>query len=127
MRYMVILLICLNLQAHSLKVFTSTKDDTLFVKAYFSTASACMDCDVNITTLDNKNIYKKTDKDGKLTIPLSLKPVKITVNASLGHKKTVDIKHNFTTKSPYPFWLRLLFGFILIGLFFYFFRLLKKR
>ncbi len=127
MRYIILLILSITLHAHSLKVFTSSDEENLYVKAYYSSSSPCRNCDVSITTFSNQTIHKKTDNKGKLTIPLSLKPVKILVDGALGHQKSVDIKHNFTSEDKYPFWLKMVFAFLCMGAFFTLFWFMKRR
>ncbi len=127
MRYILILFLAFNLYAHSLKVFTSTDEKNLYIKSYYSASSACRNCKVTITTFENKTINKKTDDKGKLTIPLSLKPIKILVDGALGHQKSVDIEHNFSEDDKYPFWLKMIFAFGGMGVFFTLFWLFKRK
>lgn len=127
MRYLILFIIFLNLQAHNLKVFTKEGKDFFELKAYYSSSSVCKNCDVNITTKDNTIIKKKTNKNGIVNIPKDLKPTKIVVDGFLGHLKVVEFKDNFTSKSTFPFLLKMLFASIFLGLFFYILRIVKKR
>ncbi len=125
-----ILLTSVFLNAHSLKIFSSEDAEFLSIKAYFSASSPCRDCNVSVDTYDKKVLNFKTNDKGIAKIPLDKNPIKVTVNAGLGHKNSIEITPNEKNqKKPYvlPFWLKILFGLSCIALFFWIISFIKKR
>ncbi len=119
----ILVLLNLSLYSHSLKIFTTKEADFISVKSYFSASSPCKDCEVVVKGL-NGDFTCKTDNKGMAKIPLKINPTNITVNASLGHKNSIQITpyKQEIQKKEYPFWLKILFG---LGVIFVFFGALK--
>lgn len=129
MRVFFLLFLSMSLFAHNLKIFVKQDEKILHVKSYFSTSSPCIECNVSVKTHDGKMFYFKTNKLGQIDIKKSLNPMQITVDASLGHKNSINIKEKFVSQStdlPYPFWLRILVSLGLILAFFSALRYFKK-
>lgn len=129
MRVFVALLLPLFLFSHALKVFTATQENHIKVKSYFSASSPCRECKVLVITNDKKELEFKTDQKGEVLIPLHVKPISITVDGGLGHKKTtiLDLVYKDKTIQEQPTWIK---AFLVIGFFIFFFaglRWIKRK
>lgn len=117
----IFLFLVIALSAHNLKIFTSKDKDSLHVKAYFSVKSPCIECNVSVKRYDGETFTCTTDKNGEATIPLDINPIKVTVNAGLGHKNSLKIIPNLkneSTTSSTPFYLKLILALFCIIAFF---------
>lgn len=131
MRIFLILFLAINLHSHSLKIFTKKDNEFLHVKAYFSASSPCIDCNITALRFDKKEPFTcKSDQNGNAKIPLNINPIKIIVNADLGHKNSLTLKPNLANQNsnlPIPFWAKILIALVSIFSFFAGLRLVKKR
>lgn len=118
MKLFLSLLIPFFLYGHSLKLFVKEENKDLLIKTYFNASSPCMQCNVIVQTKNDRYQEYKTDNKGELKLPLSLKPLSITVKGGLGHQKTIilDAKNKDKNIQNFPLWTKIIFaigGFIL--------------
>ncbi|PID48061.1 MAG: hypothetical protein CR967_01640 [Proteobacteria bacterium] len=130
MRFLLFLFIAFSfLDAHSLKLFAQKDGEFLHVRAYFNSKSPCKECDVKVDTHRGKTFSYKTDQKGNIKIPLKINPIKVVVDASLGHKSTLELSLNLEDKKTFtlPFWIRIILSLAFIFGFFILLKALKKK
>ncbi len=128
MKFIILFILAVHLNAHSLQILSVKDEEFLNVKVYFTQDIVCQECEVKIIT-QNETLTYKTDKKGKLKIPLHLNPIKIIATEKLGHKKILNLskeKIAQNTQIKLPFWLKIFIGLFIILSFFLGLRWAKK-
>lgn len=92
-------LICVTLNAHSLKVFATQDGDFVSIKTYFYGNSPCKECKV-VFIKDGKVFQTlKTDSKGLLKAKLKETEFEILVDGGLAHEKKISFLANSPVSS----------------------------
>lgn len=91
-KILILSMMILSLNAHSLKGFVTQDNENLIIKAYYYGNSPCIECEVKISS-NNENLYTlKTDKNGILSIKNPNKILEIKIIGGLGHEKVISFE-----------------------------------
>ena len=96
LRILILSLLCVFANAHSLKIFAKQEGNMVSVKTFFYGNSPCKECEIAL--IKNGEVVKtlKTDEKGTASFEVIADEFEIQVDGGLGHGKSINFK---TSKS----------------------------
>lgn len=131
-----LLLFTTILFAHKINLFITLENNRVNIYSYFANGKACQNCKLIIKKNNEKILTTRLNKDGKYSYISKYPKIEIIVDGSSGHltKKIVTLKNlkneNLKThldKENKEKYLKIFLALLIIAIFFYLFKKVKKR